>query len=94
MKCIKGKCRIELKFDSEADANAAHAALKQEEEFKKRSDSRVSVSGKSLSVDIDGEDVVALRATANSYLRALQAIESVGSSVVCSGCKKDDDNNE
>lgn len=74
---MKGKCRIEVEFDSGADAKAAHDSLKQEEEFKKRSNSKVTASGSLLAVDIEGDDVVALRATANSYLRALQAMESV-----------------
>jgi tRNA threonylcarbamoyladenosine modification (KEOPS) complex Pcc1 subunit len=66
-----------VEFASDADAAAALTALKQEEEFKKRSDSSINVQGKSISVDITADDVVALRATANSYLRALQAIQSV-----------------
>ncbi len=74
---MKGKCSITIEFASERCALAAVAALKQEEEFKKRSDSSISVKGKMFFVSIDADDVVALRATVNSYLRALQAMESV-----------------
>ena len=75
---MKGKSRMEVKFDSEAGAKAALSALKQEEEFKKRSISKVTAVGSSIIIEVNAEDVVALRATANSYLRALQAMEAVG----------------
>ncbi len=74
---MKGKCSITIEFPSERDALAAVEALKQEEEFKKRSESFISVNNKSVSVEIRADDSVALRATVNSYLRVLQAIESV-----------------
>lgn len=74
---MKGKCSITIEFGSDSDALAALEALKQEEEFKKRSESSINVNDKLLTVDIVADDAVALRATANSYLRVLQAMESI-----------------
>jgi tRNA threonylcarbamoyladenosine modification (KEOPS) complex Pcc1 subunit len=74
---MKGNCVLKIEFATPAAAKAAHASLKQEEEFKKRSESQVSQVGSFLLIEIKAEDVVALRATANSYLRALQTLESI-----------------
>ena len=74
---MKAECKIRIEFDSVREADAVLSALKQEEEFKKRSVSKVNVEGNALSVEIIADDMVALRATANSYLRYLQAINSI-----------------
>lgn len=74
MKC---SCEMTVDFASQKDAEAAVVSLKQEEEFKKRSESKVNVRGSSVHVSVVADDVVALRATMNSYLRALQAMSAV-----------------
>lgn len=74
---MKGKSNVCIEFSSESDALAALTALKQEEEFKKRSNSKVSVNGRCILIEITADDLVALRATLNSYLRLLQTIESI-----------------
>lgn len=65
-----------------ADADAAKAVAVSlqgiESPAKKRNDSTILVDGKNIIIKISADDVVALRASVNGYLRQLQAIESLG----------------
>lgn len=65
---------IKVHFPDKESAAAASTAISNEQ-FKKRVTSTVMVRGRSVVVDVVADDVVALRAALNSYLRLLQAIE-------------------
>ena len=77
LRSMKSEAEIRIFFENEEQANAAVAAIKHEEDFKKRSDSKVIRGKKTLTIKIDALDLVALRATLNSYLRDIQIIENV-----------------
>jgi tRNA threonylcarbamoyladenosine modification (KEOPS) complex Pcc1 subunit len=70
------KCLIEAGFP---DADAVKAAMKAlaHEGASGRSSATLNCNGKTLSIAIEAKDVVALRAAANAYLRALAVFESV-----------------
>ena len=67
---------MEFEFPDHKTMNAAKAAISHEGDVG-RAKTDVSEKGNTLKIDIESEDVVALRATANAYLRALQVIEEV-----------------
>lgn len=72
------KNRIEMILEVPAtQAQAIIAALKKEDASNKRFSSTISMKGGKLSIEVEAEDIVALRSTLNSYLRYLQTIESV-----------------
>ncbi len=68
---------MKFHFSTAKQAVDAKTALAQETEFKKRANSQVSCKGNVLDVSISADDPVALRATANSYLRLLSVIEKL-----------------
>lgn len=74
------KCNLTIKI-SLADERLANATAKAlegvESELKKRTLSNISINNKTVVLKIISDDVVALRASVNGYLRQLQAIESV-----------------
>ncbi|MBM3229797.1 hypothetical protein FJZ26_05170 [Candidatus Parvarchaeota archaeon] len=70
-------CALEIYLPGAKAAKDACRALAQETEFKKRSLSSISPKGSKLVIRIKADDVVALRATINSYLRLLSVIESI-----------------
>lgn len=74
---MKAKCAMEVIFPEGKAAESAAAAMSHEGGVGTRSATKVAVDGASLRVEIEAEDVVALRAAANACLRALQAFESV-----------------
>ena len=74
---MRSEAEITIFFENENQLNAAIAAIKQEEEFKKRSSSKIIKDANKLIVKIDAEDTVALRATLNTYLRDIQIMENV-----------------
>lgn len=74
---MRSKGMLEIEFADEKSAKSALLALKQEEDFRKRVSSSVSVKGKMLFIKIDANDVVAFRATMNSYLRNVQIMEQL-----------------
>jgi len=74
---MKTKCFIEMGFPDKDAANAALKAVSHEGAIGKRSGAKVSVEGQSLKIEIRAEDVVALRAASNAFLRALQAFEDI-----------------
>ena len=64
-------------FPSQKAANDAKGALLQETEYKKRSASTIKCTGSTLTVAIEADDIVSLRATINSYLRLLSIVEGI-----------------
>ncbi len=73
----KFSCVIMANFDSEKEAENARRSLAQEAKFKKRSVASMARDGSALAITIHADDVSALRATANSYLRLLKVLLSV-----------------
>ena len=71
------KCLIEAGFPDAAAARAAMAALAHEGAAGGRSSATLDANGKTLAISIEARDVVALRAAANAYLRALAVFEGV-----------------
>ncbi len=76
-KSIKSECTLKFHFQSQKQAADARAALLQETEYKKRGGSSIACRGRALVVSISADDPVALRATANSYLRLLSVIDKI-----------------
>ena len=74
---MKSRCRIEVHFPDRKSLGAAAAALSHEADVGGRSSTKISGGGSTLALDIEAQDVVALRAAANACLRALQVFESV-----------------
>lgn len=74
---MRATCRIEASFPDEKSRKAAAIALSHEGKAGTRSKSKLIGKGKNLAIEIDAGDVVALRAAANAYLRALQLFEGV-----------------
>ena len=64
-------------FQDENAAGAAVKAISHEGEIGNRSKTRITKKGSILTIEIEAQDVVALRATANACLRALQVFESI-----------------
>lgn len=61
----------------EKEAKSIIAALEKENAENKRFASRIFMRGKNLVIMVEAEDIVALRATVNSYMRYLQTIEGL-----------------
>lgn len=74
---IKSTCSMEFCFPDENSAEAAMKAISHEGEVGNRSKTRITKKGSILTIEIDALDVVALRATANAFLRALQIFQSI-----------------
>ena len=68
---------LTLNFPSLPPAKAAYDALLSEADFSHRGGSRVTLSGKSVKVEIKADDPVSLRASLTSYLRLMHVIKSV-----------------
>ena len=71
------KANIECEFRSPEAAKAAVKAVSHEGKVSNRANVKVSENGKILNIHIQANDVVALRASANAYLRALQIFEGI-----------------
>ena len=65
---------VEIGFESESAAQKAFAAMKAELPEHSRSKAALEVSGKTLVLRVDADDVVALRASLNTYLRLVTVI--------------------
>ncbi|RLG20192.1 hypothetical protein DRN67_00610 [Candidatus Micrarchaeota archaeon] len=70
-------CKLTVHFGSAADAKRAGAILKHETSFKKRGSAKVRIKNRSLTILIQADDIVAMRATLNTYLRHLQVMGAV-----------------
>ncbi len=72
------KNRAEMVLEVPAkEAENIIAALEKEGTQNRRFSSRISIREKKLVIKIEAEDIVALRAAVNSYLRYLQTMESM-----------------
>ena len=74
---LSGSAVLTLNFPSAKPAKAAYDALLSEADFSHRGGSRVTLSGKSVKVEIKADDPVSLRASLTSYLRLMHVIKSV-----------------
>lgn len=74
---MKTSCLMKVEFPDAEALDAAVKALSHEGKVGKRSSSRMTKKKKLLAIEIEAGDVVALRATANAYLRALQVFEGI-----------------
>ena len=74
---VSGSAVLCLTFPTLPPAKAAYDALLSESDFSHRGGSRVSLSGKTVRVEIKADDPVSLRASLNSYLRLMHIIKSV-----------------
>lgn len=74
---MRASGRISASFPDEKGAEKALRALKGEQESSKRVGSRVFRDGKTVVVEAEASDIVALRAALNAYLRYLQTIEGI-----------------
>ena len=74
---VSGSAVLTLNFPAIPPAKAAYNALLSEADFSHRGGSRVTLSGKSVRVEIKADDPVSLRASLNSYLRLMHVIKSV-----------------
>jgi tRNA threonylcarbamoyladenosine modification (KEOPS) complex Pcc1 subunit len=74
---MKARCSIEVRFPDGKSADAAMKAISHEGDVGSRSGTKISREGGILRMDVDAEDIVAMRAALNAYLRALQAFEAM-----------------
>lgn len=74
---MKARCAIEVAFPDRSAAEAALGALSHEGDIGSRSATKMARKENTLTLDIEADDIVALRATANACLRALQVFEGV-----------------
>jgi tRNA threonylcarbamoyladenosine modification (KEOPS) complex Pcc1 subunit len=74
---MKARCRLEIEFPDEKSLDAAVSSVEHEGGRTERSVAKVQKAGKKLVLEIEAHDVVALRATANAFLRAFQVFEGV-----------------
>lgn len=75
---MRARCSMEFTFPDRDTAEAAAKAVSHEGGAGGRSRARLSHRGSTLVLDIEADDVVALRAAANAFLRALQVFEAIG----------------
>lgn len=74
---MKTSATLQFIFENVKKAEAALIALSHEEDFKKRSISKVIRKDSMLLLNIESDDVIALRAALNAYLRDIQVFEGV-----------------
>lgn len=90
---LKSVSTMTVRFPSQKARQSAEAALSHESKAGSRSTAKLTGKGDVLMVEIEAQDVVALRATLNAYLRALQVFESIEASIAGgkAGCGAGDD---
>ncbi|MCI0503759.1 hypothetical protein L0Y65_03545 [Candidatus Micrarchaeota archaeon] len=74
---MKARCAIEVGFPDAKAADAALRAVSHEGDIGNRSVLKLTRKADTLMLGIEADDIVALRATANACLRALQVFEGV-----------------
>lgn len=75
---MRASCLLVVGFSDDKSLEAAYKAVSHEADVSGgRSTIRISKRNRALRLDIRGQDIVALRAAANSCLRALQVFESI-----------------
>ncbi len=77
MKPMETNCTIEVVFPDAKSLNAAHVALSHEKDVSNRSKVTFIKKAKTIEIKISAKDIVALRASANACLRALQVFEGI-----------------
>jgi len=73
---MKSKTEINVFFKDSKSSKSAADAVKQEG-IGKRVRSTLSIKKNKLTIKLDADDIVALRAAVNTYLRSLQVIEKL-----------------
>jgi len=71
------KCMLEFEFPDKKTLDAAVKAISHEGNVGSRAATAIKEKDNTLHIDIEAQDVVALRATTNAFLRALQVIDEV-----------------
>lgn len=79
MSMPKASAEITVPFANAKKAEDAAAMIRREAEFKRRGGARVSIKKGALTIAMEAEDLVALRAMMNAYMRALHAAGAVSS---------------
>ncbi len=74
---MKNKAELRFELKDEKQAEAVLRALAHEEDFKKRSISNITKNRNEITIKVESEDVVSLRASLNAYLRDIQVIEGI-----------------
>ncbi|MFH0884284.1 MAG: KEOPS complex subunit Pcc1 [Candidatus Micrarchaeota archaeon] len=74
---VKARCSIEVAFPDGKAAQAARASVSHEGDVGNRSKTNIEIKGNTLTLGIEADDIVALRATVNAFLRAFQVFEGV-----------------
>jgi tRNA threonylcarbamoyladenosine modification (KEOPS) complex Pcc1 subunit len=74
---MKSSSVMEFVFPDDKSAEAAAKAVSHEGSVSKRSTSKIEQKDNILRIEIEAQDAVALRATTNAFLRALQVIEEL-----------------
>ncbi len=74
---MQGRIEIEIKCKNTKEAKAMADALHEGERQESRSEASLSVEGSKVLITITANDIVALRAVGNSYLRHIQAISGL-----------------
>ncbi len=71
---MKARCRMEIEFP---DPEAAAKSVTHEGGLSERSSAKIEISGKKLILTVEAQDVVAMRASVNAYMRAFQVFEGI-----------------
>jgi len=74
---MRARAYLEFDFPDEKAAKAALAGLSHEKDIGSRSRTQTRHADKKIGINIESEDVVALRAAANACLRAMQVFEQI-----------------
>ena len=74
---MRAESIISIEFPNEDSARAAEKAVSHEGKVGSRSGSEVKRQGRKITVRILAKDVVALRATVNSFMREFQVFEGI-----------------
>ena len=74
---MKARCLIEVVFPDAKAVDAAIKAVSHEGDIGNRSITKITKKDDVFSLEIEAEDVVALRATANAFMRALSVFEGI-----------------
>ena len=74
---MKVDSTITITAENDVNAVSIFEALKHEEDFKKRSVSSLKLDKNRIIINVGGEDVVAVRASLNAYLRDLQVFAGI-----------------
>ena len=74
---MKSSTNFTIAFNDEKEAMAACKALEGESFKGDRAISHVSQEGSKVLINIEANDIVALRATVNSYLRHVQIMQNI-----------------